>query len=87
MTPYGRPVEVIDLGETHVPEEVCVEFLGEMSKRFTPQAYSLMSNNCNNFADELCSLLTGQSLPGHITGLPAEVLASPMGAMLGPIIA
>lgn len=32
---------------TQLPEEVRAELLAELSERYTPQAYSLFSNNCN----------------------------------------
>ena len=32
------------------------------------ESYSLLSNNCNNFSDELAQLLCGHSIPQHITG-------------------
>ncbi len=32
------------------------------------ESYSLFSNNCNNFSDELAQLLCGRSIPEHITG-------------------
>ena len=32
------------------------------------ESYSLFSNNCNNFSDELGQLLCGQGVPNHITG-------------------
>lgn len=32
------------------------------------ESYSLFSNNCNNFADELAQLLCGRGIPEHITG-------------------
>lgn len=33
-----------------------------------PESYSLLSNNCNNFSDELAELLCGRGIPQHITG-------------------
>jgi len=32
------------------------------------ESYSLFSNNCNNFSDELAQLLCGRGIPEHITG-------------------
>lgn len=61
--------------------------LVDLSERYTPEAYSLFSNNCNNFADEFAQLLVGEGIPSHITGLPAEVLQTPFGKMLQPALA
>ncbi|KAJ1485491.1 PPPDE putative peptidase domain-containing protein, partial [Baffinella frigidus] len=73
-TPYGSPVERVPLGETHIPEEVFEEFIQDISSRFSVHNYDLLDNNCNNFSAEASLFLTGNSIPAHITGLPAEVL-------------
>ncbi|GBG67432.1 hypothetical protein CBR_g567 [Chara braunii] len=85
-SPYGRPVQTVTLGYTQVPEELFREFLAEMSERYTPEAYNLMSHNCNNFSDEVANLLVGRGIPDYIVGLPQEVLDSPMGALIAPMI-
>jgi hypothetical protein len=40
---------------------------------------TLHADNCNNFSDELASLLCGRGIPSHITALPSEVLRTPFG--------
>ncbi|EAR99924.3 thioredoxin domain protein (macronuclear) [Tetrahymena thermophila SB210] len=86
QTPYGTPVQQIDVGETEVPEEVFTEFLRDISDRFTMDKYDLFKNNCNNFTDECTHFLTGQHIPEYITGLPDEVLNTPMGQMIKPLV-
>ena len=85
-TPFGHPIQVIDLGHTFLEEEMIEGLLVEMSIRFTPQSYSLFDNNCNNFSDELAQLLTGNGVPATITGLPATVLATPFGQLIKPML-
>lgn len=85
-TPFGRPLEVVDLGRTQLPGDVVEALLIDLSERYTPESYSLLDNNCNNFSDELAQLLTGARVPPHITGLPAAVLATPFGMMLRPLL-
>jgi len=46
----------------------------------------LFHNNCNNFSDEVSHFLLGKGIPKHITGLPAEVLSTPLGQSLKPMI-
>lgn len=67
------------MGETEVPEEVFTEFLRDISDRFSMDKYDLFKNNCNNFSDEVVQFLTGKPIPSFITGLPEEVLNTPMG--------
>lgn len=42
----------------------------------SPGKYDLLENNCNSFSDEVAQFLTGNSIPGHITSLPAEVMST-----------
>lgn len=85
-TPFGAPVQVVDLGATQLPPDVRDTLLVDLSERYTPESYSLLNNNCNNFSDELAQLLTGRGIPPHITGLPQAVLATPFGQMLRPML-
>ena len=42
-------LQVVELGRTEVPAELRQEFLLDLSDRYTPEKYSLLHNNCNNF--------------------------------------
>lgn len=81
-TPYGTPVRVVDLGVTHVPKEVFEDYLQEISGRYTPETYNLLSHNCNNFSNEVAQFLVGASIPSYILELPSDVMNSPMGALI-----
>ncbi|ERN18908.1 hypothetical protein AMTRI_Chr07g75800 [Amborella trichopoda] len=85
-TPYGTPVRVFDLGVTHVPRELFEEYLQEISPRYTAETYSLLTHNCNNFSNEVAQFLVGNTIPEYILQLPNEVLNSPMGALILPMI-
>lgn len=83
--PYGAPLRVIDLGVTHVPKDVFEMYLQEISPRYTPETYSLLTHNCNNFSNEIAQFLVGASIPDYIVNLPSEVMNSPMGALISKI--
>lgn len=85
-TPHGHPMRILDIGRTQVPSFVRQEFLIDISDRYSPERYSLLNNNCNNFSDEFMQFLTGQGIPPHITSLPAEVMATPFGRQLLPML-
>jgi len=85
-TPYGSPIKSIPLGETEIPEELFLEFLQEINHKFSADKYDLFENNCNNFSDACAEFLIGEKIPSYITGLPKEVLATPMGKMIKPMI-
>ncbi|KAI3865239.1 hypothetical protein MKX03_012829 [Papaver bracteatum] len=85
-TPYGKPISELDLGVTHVPKEIFEEYLQEISPRYTAETYNLLRHNCNNFSNEVAQFLVGTNIPDYILDLPNDVLSSPMGAMILPMI-
>ena len=48
---------------TQIPQEVLDDYIGELSQVFTQEAYNLLTNNCNNFSNELSLFLTGSPIP------------------------
>lgn len=85
-TPYGTPMRVVELGVTHVPQDVFESYLEEISPRYTAETYSLLTHNCNNFSNEVAQFLVSTSIPDYILHLPNEVMSSPMGALILPMI-
>ncbi|CAL1361616.1 unnamed protein product [Linum trigynum] len=86
MTPYGTAIKVVELGVTHVPQNVFEMYLDEISSRYTAETYSLLKHNCNNFSNEVAQFLVGASIPDYILQLPNEVMSSPMGSLMLPMI-
>lgn len=85
-TPYGTPVEKIQMGRTSYTQEVFEKFLRSVSSRFTMDSYHILNHNCNNFTDECARFLVSKRIPAHITGLPAEALSTPLGQQFAPMI-
>jgi hypothetical protein len=85
-TQYGRPVRVVDLGVTHLPREVFEDYLRDIAPRYTAETYRLMTHNCNNFSNEVAQFLVGAGIPEYILSLPQEVMSSPGGALIMPMI-
>lgn len=69
-----------------VAQEIFEDYLREIQDRYTMQTYNLLCHNCNNFSDEVLQFLTGSGLPPDIVNLPSEVMDSPLGAMIAPLI-
>jgi len=86
QSPYGTPVQILELGTTSIPQEVFEEFLQSISSKYTMQTYDILDNNCNNFTNEASNFLLGHGIPEHITGLPSEILNTPMGRMFAPMV-
>lgn len=85
-TPYGRPLRVVELGVTHLPREVFEDYLRAIAPRYTAETYRLLTHNCNNFSNEVAQFLVGAGIPDYILNLPAEVMSSPMGPLIMPMI-
>jgi len=85
-TPYGRPLRVVELGVTHLPREVFEDYLRDIAPRYTAETYRLLTHNCNNFSNEVAQFLVGAGIPDYILNLPAEVMSSPMGPLIMPMI-
>eukprot|EP00877_Chromochloris_zofingiensis_P014058 jgi/Chrzof1/8906/Cz03g28200.t1 len=85
-TPFGSPYRVVDLGTTEVPHDMVEDLLTDLQPRFRPQDYNLLFNNCNHFSNELSLLLTGNGIPEYILSQAQDVLDTPMGQMLMPML-
>ncbi|KAJ6139261.1 hypothetical protein N7471_005747 [Penicillium samsonianum] len=85
-THHGRPMEVVKLGTTELPNEVIEEYLGSLATIYTPESYDLFLHNCNNFTQDLAMFLVGKSIPDHIINLPRTFLETPFGQMMKPQI-
>ncbi len=76
----------MDLGFTEIPEELFMEFLRDVSPRFTQETYNVFKHNCNNFTNECAQFLLGEGIPKDIVNLPNEFLNTPVGRMLMPML-
>ncbi|KAK2820864.1 hypothetical protein Q5P01_023823 [Channa striata] len=86
-TPLGEPDSIVDLGLTEVPEEIFMEHLTSLAEStYSGDKYKLFEHNCNTFSNEVAQFLTGKKIPSYITDLPAEVLSTPFGQALRPLL-
>ncbi|XP_032221595.1 uncharacterized protein LOC5520679 isoform X2 [Nematostella vectensis] len=86
-TILGSPDEVMNLGVTHVTEDLFMEYVHGLScDAFRPEKYHLFEHNCNTFSNEIAMFLTGQKIPRHIQDLPKDVLNSAFGQMIKPLV-
>ncbi|KAI3639563.1 hypothetical protein MIR68_002257 [Amoeboaphelidium protococcarum] len=85
-SPHGRPIEVVDMGVTHIDADTFTDYLNELRNVWTADKYHLLNNNCNNFTDTVCQFLVGKGIPSRITSLPSTFMNSPLGRQLTPMI-
>jgi len=78
----GQTVQKIALGATTKTQEELHTFLRSIASDWTADKYHLLQHNCNNFSDTVCNFLLGKPIPSFITGLPSQVLSTPMGSMI-----
>jgi hypothetical protein len=82
-SPFGKPLEVLELGYTHVSKDVFKEFLQGIASRYSLLNYSLLNRNCNTFADEAAKFLVGSGIPEHILKQADTAFGTvPLGALM-----
>ncbi|EIN12585.1 thioredoxin family protein [Punctularia strigosozonata HHB-11173 SS5] len=86
MSHHGKPLQILDMGETSIDEDTFEEYLNEMREHYTADKYHLLEFNCNSFTNDCVGFLTGGSIPSWIKDLPADFLSTPFGAALRPTI-
>jgi len=75
------------MGDTAIPPEVFYDYLKQLGQtQFSGDKYKLFEHNCNNFSNEVCTFLVGKPIPSFITNLPNEVLQTPFGQMIKPML-
>uniref|UniRef100_A0AAY4BW85 palmitoyl-protein hydrolase n=1 Tax=Denticeps clupeoides TaxID=299321 RepID=A0AAY4BW85_9TELE len=86
-TMLGPPDNVVELGSTEVNEEIFMDYLSSLGETaYRGERYRLFEHNCNTFSNEVAQFLTGHKIPSYITDLPSEVLSTPFGQVLRPIL-
>uniref|UniRef100_A0A0V0GAY3 Putative pppde peptidase domain protein n=1 Tax=Triatoma dimidiata TaxID=72491 RepID=A0A0V0GAY3_TRIDM len=83
----GEPLQKIKLGVTYIPFQVFEEYVNGLAEsEFRGDAYHILKHNCNNFSDALSNFLVGTGIPAHILSLPDEIINTPFGATIRPLI-
>eukprot|EP00667_Euglena_gracilis_P008884 EG_transcript_9011 len=86
-TRFGRPIDVLPLGRTEIPQSVFEQWTLEMEvQKYGSMAYHITRNNCNHFTHEASIFLTGRGIPDWILALPEDVMGTPLGTLLAPVI-
>lgn len=86
-TILGGPDKIEHLGNTQIPKEMFQSYLFQLAQTsYRPHDYHLLEHNCNNFSSDVAQFLTGRDIPSYITSLPGEVMSTPLGQMIRPLI-
>ena len=85
-TPYGYPVKELDFGYTNKTHDELKEYLKSINSKFSQSTYDILRHNCNHFTDAALFFLVGKHLPNPILKQHEEILSTPMGQMIRPIL-
>ena len=85
-TPYGYPVKELDFGYTTKTEADLKAYLKSINNQFTMNTYNVLNHNCNHFTDAALYFLVGKHLPDSILKQHEELLNTPMGQMVRPLL-
>jgi len=80
------PVRIIYMGLTEIKPKVFLEYLKGIESRYRSIDYSLTRHNCNTFTNELCQFLLGKEIPDYIKNICQEILNTPTGQEIRPIV-
>jgi len=85
-THFGAPRKIIDLGETSIPKDLFFDYLKEIAGKYGPMKYHLLDNNCNHFTSDVSQFLVGRDIPPEVVNQPQELIRTPIGMMMRPMI-
>jgi len=84
---YYPDLHVVPLGYTLTTLEEFHTFLAKsLMVKYTPEAYDVLSHNCNNFSDDAVNFLTGEHIPDEVRNLPQLVMGTPTARLLRPFL-
>jgi Ca2+-binding EF-hand superfamily protein len=84
---YRPGLRTVHLGYTLATQAEFEGFLrAEMISKYTPDAYDVMSHNCNCFSNEAVRFLTGAGIPEEVMNLPELVMSTPTAKLLRPVL-
>lgn len=86
QTPFGSPMQQMDMGETSKTQTEIREFLHSIQSRYTESTYNLVEHNCNHFSNEFLLFLCDKKVPDYILSQAASFLETPFGRMLAPML-
>lgn len=76
----------IAVGTTMLDEATRAELLSDLALQYQAESYNLLNHNCNHFSDAFCQLLTGNGIPSSVLDQAKDLLSTPMGQMLMPMM-
>ncbi|TNJ29145.1 PPPDE putative peptidase domain-containing protein [Giardia muris] len=85
-TPYGTPIEQIDMGETTKTLAEVTAYIDSVRPIFTLEKYDFIDHNCNHFSTAFLEFLCQKAVPERILNQGKEFLRTPLGRMAAPFL-
>ncbi|BGP31476.1 hypothetical protein JCM10296v2_003241 [Rhodotorula toruloides] len=85
-THHGVPKKKLPCGVTHLDKQTFLEYIEGLRETYTADAYHLLEFNCNTFTNDVLSFLNSSSIPSYILSQPSEIMSTPFGAQMRPMI-
>ncbi|KAL8293100.1 hypothetical protein RQP46_000794 [Phenoliferia psychrophenolica] len=85
-THHGTPLKRLSMGTTEVDRQTFLEYIESMKDIYRAEAYHLLDFNCNSFTNDVLGFLNGGTIPDDIRNLPRDILATPFGQQMRPMI-
>ena len=63
-----------------------VDFLKEIQTQFSEATYNVITHNCNHFTNKCSDFLLGSDIPHSILNQGRELIATPVGKMIEPML-
>ncbi|KAF4694314.1 hypothetical protein FOZ60_008472 [Perkinsus olseni] len=86
-TPFGSPLKRLQLGYTlHTERELYNILVERLSLEYTPDSYDVITNNCNNFTNDVSMFLLQRGIPQEILSMPHRLMNSGLARILRPFL-
>ncbi|GAA5991893.1 hypothetical protein JCM10908_002258 [Rhodotorula pacifica] len=85
-THHGVPKKKLSCGVTHLDKETFLEYIENLRDTYRADAYHLLNFNCNTFTNDVLGFLNGSSIPAYIRNQPSEIMSTPFGQQMRPMI-
>ncbi|GAA5994154.1 hypothetical protein JCM11641_001040 [Rhodosporidiobolus odoratus] len=85
-THHGNPKKRVNVGTTQLDKQTVLEYISGLQQTYTAEAYHLLEFNCNVFTNDVLGFLNGQSIPADIINQAMELVSTPFGQSMRPMI-
>ncbi|GAA5836340.1 hypothetical protein JCM3766R1_003494 [Sporobolomyces carnicolor] len=85
-THHGAPRKRIQMGSTQLDRDTFFEYIEGMRETYKAERYHLLEFNCNHFTNDVIGFLNGKTIPAEILNQPKELMATPFGQQMRPMI-